>query len=253
LEVAINTAEKENAELVLGGEQYYNPESQQTDILQLDRKIVIDTPKSYSENLVNFIWFTAWFGRLFGADLLRKTDLSSNTKLVRAHDIILTLDAIEKSRRSVILPDMFYRHYLNEGSGSAMPDKRNVNSTTMQYEKCIEVYKKRAAAGEEQRTFFNNMVCENLLRDLLLAIEELNKCEINSDCVYIYIGYLDKPVFTDLLINYATKTYKAYFIQTMTALLRKRESLMKYADEEQRKQLDKIFGILEKEIKKLTA
>ncbi|MDR0992928.1 MAG: glycosyltransferase [Ruminococcus sp.] len=249
LEIAVNTAQNENADLVFGAEQYYYEDSKKVINLKCDKEYTIDTPQSYSDKFGNFIYYTAWFGRLFSTELLKKTDLSSNTKLVRAHDIIIVLDAIEKSRKCVLVPDLFYRHNIGEASASRLPDKRNISSSTMQYDKIMEVYNKRATIDTAKELSFKQFICEHLLRDLLLAVTDLFVFEPGTDVVYLLLGYLDTPVFYENLIKLAPYTFRQYFIDVISEVIKRKEDYRKFADEEQKKRLERLFTVLESTLK----
>jgi glycosyltransferase involved in cell wall biosynthesis len=251
LETAVKTAESDGADLIFGGEQYYNPKTNSLNEHIIPSKRVLDTPESFEDNLFDFYSCTAWFGILFGADLVKKTDFSSHKTLVRSHDIIFTLDAIEKSKKAVLLPEMFYRHFTNDGSASTLPDIRNTNSTQAQLEKCVSVYKKRGGDNEEKFNAFFQSLAFNLLRDLLNAVSDLSKYEINSGVVALLLGYLDTTVFYECLIKFSDEFFKEYFISVMTDILNKKEAYINVADEAQKERLSYLFGVLQNELNKL--
>jgi glycosyltransferase involved in cell wall biosynthesis len=251
LETAIKTAKTDDAEIVFGGNHFVNKKTGKTEEFAIPEKLIIDTPQSYEQNLWYFTLFCAWFGILFSTDLVNKTDLSSNKSLVRSHDIIFTLDALEKSKRSVLLPEIFYRHNQNENSASTLPDKRNINSIKAQLDKSVEVYKKRATQNNENFNLYYKKICANLFRDLIQALIDLLGYEINKDSLSLLLGYLDTPIFYDILIKYSDKTLKNVFIKLASKIVENKEKYRAVCDEKQKERFDFLCNTLENELKKL--
>jgi glycosyltransferase involved in cell wall biosynthesis len=251
LETALKTAESDDADLIFGGEQYFNPQKNKLDIMLTPSKLILDSPESFEDNLYYFYLYSAWFGVLFSTDLVKKADFTSHKTLVRSHDIIFTLDAIEKSKKAVLLPEMFYRHFTNDGSASTLPDIRNANSTEAQLKKCIEVYKKRGGEDEGKFNIFFHSCALNLLRDFLNSVSDLSVYDINSDLVALLLGYLDTTVFFECLIKYTDEYLTEYFIQVTTNILKNREAYISVADENQKERLNHLFSVIQKQLNTL--
>jgi glycosyltransferase involved in cell wall biosynthesis len=248
LETAVREAETESADLVFGGEQYIGTNN--VTIIVVDEKYILDTPESFARSLKTFMLYTGWFGILFETDLLKKTDYSSHKSLVLDHDRIFVLDAIKKCKKAVLLPETFFKHYVFASTGSTTPNKKNIKSTAIHFNKLMEVYKERGEKSDALYCEFKINACKFLLNILIDRLIFLLKCPINREVVEILLGYLDEPVFLNELIKY-TSYAKDHFSSCAKFIIYHKNEFYEYADDSQKERLDYIINILEKELNEL--
>jgi glycosyltransferase involved in cell wall biosynthesis len=252
LEISVNEALTENADLVFGGEQYVYPDNGDYYLEINTEKMSIDTQKSFEKYLRYFIYYTGWFGILFNTELLKITDYSSHITLVRDHDRVFVLDAIQKCIKAVIIPKCFFRHFINDNSGSMILDRRNLNATEIHYKKLLEVYDNRAGKNENSRIDYNNEISCFLLQLLLGCYFSMTRFTINNEFVFFLLGYFDKHIFYNKLIKYKLQLGER-FNEFVSHIIINRNHFKEFAYENQKQRIDYLCNVLESEIININA